>query len=121
MLFFLEFIQKRMFYARLLILGKGVQLYVVNALENIVFYVGIFLFQLLNQRLYLSARGKSILVAARQIFGKFASTSDKFQTVIFFPAQNILFQNTIHRTNKLHTLEVGALDTRQHTLDLSAV
>ena len=34
-----EFVQKGMFYPVLLIFGKGVELYVMNALEDIVFYV----------------------------------------------------------------------------------
>ena len=80
-----------MIYPRLLVLCKRIQLYVVNTLENIIFYARIFLFQFGYQRLYLTPRRKGIFVPARKILREFASASDKLQTVVFLPAQNVVF------------------------------
>ena len=60
-----KFFKEGMFFPVLFVFDKGVELDVVNALENVVFYVGIFLLERRDQLLHLPPCGKGVLVPAR--------------------------------------------------------
>lgn len=112
-----------MVYAVFILVGnQRTQIYVFNALEYVLFHLGIGLFKLFNKLLYLHPFGAVFFViAAQAVVGKLAGAAYKVEPVAVPPPDYIAFANEIHRADELHTLEVGAVKLGHHSLNLRAV
>ena len=62
-----------------------------------------------------------IILLRSRLIGEFAGALDKMQAVVVAPALYIFLADKIHRSDKLHSLEIRAVKLRHHRLYLTAV
>ena len=106
----------------LFVCDDGVELHVFYALKDTLFNVGVTLFKLSNKQFcFLPFRVVLPVVARRASVGKPARALDKVQIVVISPRLYIILSYQIKRSNKFHTIEVGAVKFRHHCLNLRAV
>ena len=93
-----------------LVSNDRVQINVLHTAENVHLDLRVHLFHIRNEPLYLltlracvggSAGGAGVRKSAR--------TLDKMQVIVIPPVLDIVLTDKIQRTNKLHTLKIGAV------------
>lgn len=105
-----------------LISREGVQGDGVDGLEDALFNVWTVLFEVMEQGFdLLPLRAAFSRLAAGAVLREAAGTLDKVQLVVPPPGDDVLFMDTIHGTNQLHSREIGAVKLGEHGLELGAI
>lgn len=96
---------------------------VLNASEDILLHLRIDLFKLCNEIFYLQSlrHGAAVWSTGSAGISEFAGTLYEMQIVVVAPVLDLRFSHKIKGTDKLHAIEVGTVELRHHSLNLSAV
>ena len=112
-----------MLLARLLVLQDGVEVDVLESVEDITGDLAVRLGELCDELLDLEALGirRAIRMASRARLGELAGTLDEVEAVVVAPALDVCLMDVVERPDELHAWAARALDLRHHRTDGAGV